>query len=41
MKDNVPDRFLHIVYATALENNCVVITRDALFKGLEMVVYVK
>lgn len=30
-----------IVYATALENNCVVITGDAHFKGLEMVVFVK
>ncbi|MBI4653848.1 MAG: type II toxin-antitoxin system VapC family toxin [Nitrospirae bacterium] len=29
-----------IVYATALENNCIVITSDAHFKGLDKVVLV-
>ncbi len=30
-----------IVYATALENNCTVVTGDVHFKGLDMVVFVK
>jgi toxin FitB len=30
-----------IVYATALEQNCKVVTGDAHFKGLERVVYIK
>ncbi|MBI3600476.1 MAG: PIN domain-containing protein, partial [Nitrospinae bacterium] len=30
-----------IVYATALENNCTVVTGDAHFKGLDRVIFVK
>ena len=30
-----------IVYATALENNCTVVTGDSHFKGLDRVIFVK